>query len=216
MLALAVATAATVVAGQLPAVAQQKATTPAKDAAAAADDISKPGPRGDIVIGKADAPVTIVEYASMTCPHCATFHNTVLPGIKAKFVDSGQVKVIFREFPLDNVAAAVSMLARCAPTDKAAEVIAKFFETQEQWAFVRGSPLPGMLKVAETVGFTKDSFDKCIGDQKLLDDVVAVGERGRKSFGVSSTPTFFVNGKKLESRGDLASFEAAIEPLLKK
>lgn len=215
-LTLAAAVAAALVAVELPALAQQKAATPAKDAAAATDDIAKPGPRGDIVIGKADAPVTIVEYASMTCPHCATFHNTVLPGIKAKYVDSGQVRVVFREFPLDNVAAAVSMLARCAPAEKSADVVGKFFETQEQWAFVRGSPLPGMLKVAETVGFTKDSFDKCIGDQKLLDDVVAVGERGRKSFGVNSTPTFFVNGKKLDGRGDLASFEAAIEPLLSK
>lgn len=196
-----------------PATAQQQKGA----AAVSADEIAKPGPRGDIVYGKADAPVTIVEYASMTCPYCATFHNTVLPALKQKYIDTGKAKIVFREFPLDNVAAAVSMLARCAPAEKAPEVISKFFETQEQWAFAKGSPLPGMLKIAEPLGFTKESFDKCLTDQKLLDDVVAVGERGRKSFGVSATPTFFINGRKLEGRADqIASFEAAIEPLLKK
>jgi protein-disulfide isomerase len=194
----------------LPGSAQQPAP------AATAEDIHKPGDLGDIIIGKPDAPVTIVEYASMTCPHCATFHNTVLPTLKQKYVDAGQVRIIFREYPLDNVAVAVSMLARCAGSDKAPAVVAKFFETQDQWAFVKISPLPGMLKVAETVGFTKESFDKCLTDQKMMDGVRDVGERGRK-LGVTSTPSFFVNGKKLEGRADqVATFEKAIEPLLKK
>ena len=193
----------------LPGFAQQAAP-------AAGDDIAKPGELGDIIIGKADAPVTIIEYASMTCPHCATFHNTVLPTLKQKYVDPGKVRIIFREFPLDNVAAAVSMLARCAGGDKAPAVVAKFFETQEQWAFVKTSPLPGMLKVAETVGFTKESFDKCLTDQKIMDGVLAVGDRGKK-FGVKSTPSFFINGTKIDGRADqIATFEKAIEPLLKK
>lgn len=212
------AVAAVLAVALAPATAQQKSTPAAsKDAKGAADDIAKAGPRGDIVLGKPDAPVTIVEYASMTCGHCASFHNTVLPALKQKYIETGKAKLVLREFPLDNLAAAVSMLARCAPVEKAPEVIAKFFETQDQWIPTgRGSPIPGLFKIAEPLGFAKDAFDKCLKDDKLLEDVVAVGERARKSFGVNSTPTFFINGKKLEIRGDaMASFDAAIEPLLK-
>lgn len=197
--------------------AQQPTPAPvAPAAAAAADDISKPGDLPDIIVGKPDAPVTIVEYASMTCPHCATFHKTVLPTLKQKYIDTGKVRLIFREFPLDNLAAAASMLARCAGGDKTAPLISTFFEQQEEWAFVKGSPLPALLKIAEAAGFTKETFDKCLNDQKMLDGIVAVGERGRKSFSVTSTPTFFVNGTKLEGRSDrIESFDKALEPLVK-
>ena len=197
--------------------AQQPApAAPAVKDAAKPDDINQPGELPDIVLGKADAPVTIVEYASMTCPHCATFHKAVLPTLKEKYIDTGKVRLIFREFPLDNLAAAASMLARCAGGDKTPPLVSIFFEKQDDWAFVKGSPLPALMKVAETAGFTKEGFDKCLNDQKLLDGVVAVGERGRKAFGVSSTPTFFVNGAKLEGRSDqIATFDKALEPLLK-
>lgn len=217
-LAAAATVAGTAFAGlRLPALAQQASAPAGASAAAPADDIAKPGPRGDIVVGKADAPITIVEYASMTCGHCASFHNTYLPTIKQKYIDTGQAKLVIREFPLDNLAAAVSMLARCAPAEKAPEVIGKFFETQDTWANVRGSPLPALFKVAEPLGFAKEAFDKCLKDEKLLADVVAVGERARKSFGVNATPTFFINGKKLEIRGGIVeAFDAALEPLLKK
>lgn len=191
--------------------AQQPAPAPA-----APEDISKPGELADIILGKPDAPVTIVEYASMTCPHCATFHKAVLPTLKEKYIDTGKVRLIFREFPLDNLAAAASMLGRCTGGEKTAPLISMFFEKQEEWAFVKGSPLPALLKLAETAGFTKESFDKCLNDQKLLDGIVAVGERGRKVFGVTSTPTFFVNGTKLDGRSDqITTFDKALEPLLK-
>ena len=217
-MALALALAMGAVLHSSAASAQQPApAAPAVKDAAKPDDINQPGELSDIIVGKADAPVTIVEYASMTCPHCATFHKAVLPTLKEKYIDTGKVRLIFREFPLDNLAAAASMLARCAGGDKSAPLVATFFEKQEEWAFVKGSPLPALLKIAEPAGFTKESFDKCLNDQNLLDGIVAVGERGRRSFGVSSTPTFFVNGAKLEGRSDqITTFDKALEPLLKK
>jgi protein-disulfide isomerase len=199
--------------GLSPALSQQKAAV--KEVSA--DELLKPGELPDIVIGKADAPVTIVEYASMTCPHCAVFHTSVLPGLKEKYIDAGKVRLIFREFPLDNVAAAAAMLGRCAGPDNAASVISKLFETQESWAFVRGSAVPGLFKVAESAGFTQDTFDKCLKDEGLLKNVIAMRERASKSFGVNSTPTFFINGKRLEGRSDqLSTFDQALAPLVNK
>ncbi|MEZ5853704.1 MAG: DsbA family protein [Hyphomicrobiaceae bacterium] len=186
-----------------------------KDPKEIAEALAKPGPRGDLVLGKADAPVTIVEYASMTCSHCANFHNTVLAKLKEKYIDTGKVRLIMREFPLDNLAAAGSMLARCAGPDKSFDVIKTLFEKQADWAFVNGNPIPALFKIVEPFGFTKESFDKCLTDQKLLDDITSVRDNASKVLGVRATPTFFINGTKLEDRSDdIASFDKAIEPLL--
>lgn len=167
--------------------------------AAAADlsaELKKPGSVEDLVLGKADAPVTIHEYASMTCSHCATFHTKVLPTLKTKYIDTGKVRLVLREFPLDNLAAAGSMLARCAGGDKTYAMIATLFEKQSDWAFVQGNPVPAMFKIAEGFGFTKESFDKCLTDQKLLDGITGVRDHANKTLGVRSTPTFSSTAKK--------------------
>ena len=190
----------------------KKSDTPADYTA----ELTKPGANPDIVLGKADAPVTIYEYASMTCSHCANFHATVLPKLKEKYIDTGKAKLVFREFPLDNLAAAASMLARCAGGEKTNELIKDLFAKQNDWAFVQGSPVPALFKIAEAHGFTKESFDKCLTDQKLLDGITAMRDRANKALGVRSTPTFFINGKKLADRADqIESFDKAIDPLLK-
>lgn len=176
------------------------------------DELMKAGPFPDLALGKADAPVTIVEYASMTCGHCAAFHNTVFPKIKEKYVDSGKVRFILREFPLDNLASAASMLARCAGGEKIYPLITELFAKQETWAFVQGNAVPALLQISQGHGFTKESFDKCLTDQKLLDNITAVRERANKSFSVRSTPTFFVNGRRLEGPSDrIETFDKAIE-----
>jgi protein-disulfide isomerase len=179
------------------------------------DELMKPGPLPDLVIGKDDAPITIVEYASMTCGHCASFHNKVLPALKQKYIDTGKVRLIMREFPLDNLAAAASMLARCAGGEKTFPLISVLFARQEEWAFVKGDLRPELFKFAKQAGFTQESFDKCLADQKLLDDVTAVRTRGADVFGVNSTPTFFINGKKLTAAPTLEEFEKAFAPILK-
>lgn len=178
-------------------------------------ELMKPRPLPDIVLGKDDAPVTIVEYASMTCSHCASFANAVLPKLKEKYIDTGKVKLIAREFPLDNLAAAASMLIRCAPQDKQHDLTAAFFAKQDDWAFVQGNPVPALFKIAEEHGFTKESFDKCLTDQKLLDGITSTRDHANKSLGVRATPTFFVNGKKLDRSDDISYFDKALEPLLK-
>ena len=175
------------------------------------EELMKAGPLPDLALGKADAPVTIVEYASLTCGHCAAFHNTVFPKIKEKYIDTGKVRFILREFPLDNLAAAAAMLARCSGGDKTYTLITDLFAKQETWAFVQGNPVPALFQVTQGHGFTKESFDKCLTDQKLLDGITATRERANKSFSVRSTPTFFVNGRRLEGRSDqLETFDQAI------
>jgi protein-disulfide isomerase len=195
-----------------PALAQRKKATPTE---ISVDELMKPGPLGDLVLGNADAPITVVEYASMTCGHCANFHTKVFPTLKEKYVDAGKVRFIMREFPLDNLAAAASMLARCAGEGKTLPLISVLFAKQDDWAFVKGDPRPELMKFAKQAGFTQESFEKCLTDQKLLDDISAVRTRAADTFGVNSTPTFFVNGKKLSGGGSLDDFEKAFDPILK-
>jgi protein-disulfide isomerase len=195
----------------LPALAQRKKPGPTE---IPLDELMKPGPLPDLVLGKEQAPITVVEYASMTCGHCAHFHTTVFPTLKEKYIDTGKVRLIMREFPLDNLAAAASMLARCAGEGKTFPLISVLFAKQDDWAFVKGDPRPELLKFAKQAGFTQESFEKCLKDQKLLDDISAVRSRASETFGVSATPTFFVNGKKLNGVG-IEDFEKAFEPILK-
>ena len=196
----------------LPVLAQRKKA--AGPSEVPTEELLKPGSLPDLVLGKDDAPITVVEYASMTCGHCANFHNKVFPALKEKYIDTGKVRLVFREFPLDNLAAAASMLARCAGGEKTFALISVLFAKQEEWAFVKGDPRPELFKVAKQAGFTQESFDKCLADQKLLDDITAVRTRGADTFGVSSTPTFFINGKKLAG-ASLDDFEKAFAPILK-
>jgi protein-disulfide isomerase len=192
-----------------PALAQR---TPAP-AQVAVDELMKTD-LPDIVVGKADAPVTIVEYASMTCGHCAAFHNSVYPKLKAKYIDTGKARLVFREFPLDNVALAVSMLARCVGGEGPASFVSEMFKRQNEWVVANANPVPRLFEMSRQMGFTQASFDKCLTDQKLLEQIEAGRKRASEKFGVNSTPTFFINGKRLQG-GSLADFEKVIEPLLK-
>jgi len=177
-------------------------------------DLMKPTDLSDISLGKADAKVTVVEYGSMTCGHCANFATKVFPDLKTKYIDSGKVRFIFREFPLDNLAAAASMLARCAGGDKTFPMIETLYEKQGDWAFTSGNPVPKLFDIAKQAGFTQESFDKCLTDQKLLDQITGQRSRANEAFGVSATPTFFVNGKRLQETPTVAAFEKVIEPML--
>jgi protein-disulfide isomerase len=214
MLAGGAAAAAVAAAWGLTQVVHAQRRKPAGPTEVSIEELMKAGPLPDLVIGKADAPITIVEYASMTCGHCASFHNKVLPALKEKYIDTGKARLIMREFPLDNLAAAASMVARCAGGEKTFPLITVLFARQEDWAFVKGDPRPELFKFAKQAGFTQESFDKCLADQKLLDDITAVRTRAADTFGVSSTPTFFINGKKLAG-GSLEDFEKAFAPILK-
>lgn len=172
----------------------------------------EPGVLPEQALGKADAPVTIVEYASMTCPHCATFHEKTLPEFKAKYIDTGKVRMIFREFPFDPRAEAGFMLARCAK-DNYFPMVDVLFRQQQNWAAVQNAK-DALLQIAKLAGFSQESFEACLTDQKLLEDVRAVRERGAKDFGVDSTPTFFIDGNRYPGALSIAELSAIIDPLL--
>ena len=193
-------------------------SAPLAFAQATAEELLRPGPLPDLVLGKADAPVTIIEYASMTCPHCAHFHKTTYPALKTKYIDTGKVKFIFREFPLDELAVAASMLARCGGKDDSAKAMALIdvlFASQDKWASSRTNPVPILQQIARQAGFTEKTFDECLKDQTLYNNIMAMRERGTKEYKVESTPTLFVNGKMLKGGATIEELEKAIEPLLK-
>jgi protein-disulfide isomerase len=176
------------------------------------DELHSPGQLGDKVLGPVDAPVTVIEYASMSCPHCAQFDATVFDAFRLKYVDSGKVRYIFREFPLNAPAYAAAMAARCAPADKYFDVIHAYFRSQQTW-LAAPDLKAALLEVAKPFGFTEQSFDACIANQALFAGLDAVKARG-VGFGVQATPTFFINGKKFEGALSLEELDREITPLL--
>jgi protein-disulfide isomerase len=148
----------------------------------------------DLWLGDAKAPVTIIEYASMTCSHCADFNVRTFPLLKANYIDKGKVRFVLREFPLDPLAAAAAMLARCSG-DKREAVVELLFQQQKNWAFVN-NPLEGLRDVVKQTGMGQNAFDTCLNDQALFEKVNAIRDTAAQKFGINSTPTFFINGEK--------------------
>jgi protein-disulfide isomerase len=174
------------------------------------------GAAGDMDLGNASAKVTVVEYASASCPHCARFNNEVFPDFKKKYVDTGKVHYIFREFltPPVEVAAAGFLLARCSGKDKYFQVLDAIYRGQEQM-FTSGDYRGTLLRIAESFGMSEDQFTKCITDEKGLK---ALNERVQSAADkdkIQATPTFVINGKKYEGEQSMAQLDAAIQPLLK-
>ncbi len=176
-------------------------------------DLLSAGPLGERALGDPAAKVTVVEYASMTCSHCAAFHDETFTPFKEKYVDTGKVRFIFREFPLDALATSAFMLARCVPEDRYFPVVDILFRQQPNWAFV-DDPATALFNVVKQAGFTQESFRACLTNQKILDGVNSVKDRGSNEFGVTATPTFFINGKKMSGALSLEDMDKEIEPLL--
>jgi protein-disulfide isomerase len=176
-------------------------------------DLAPAGPLGDQVMGSPDAPITIVEYASMTCPHCAQFLERTFPKLKERYIDTGKVRFIFREFPLDPLAAGAFMLARCVDKDKYFSVIDLLFGSQRQW--VVPNPLTPLFNVAKQAGFTEESFNACLKNQQVLDGIQAVRDRAAKVLNVESTPTFFINGERAVGDLSIEDLERKMKPYLK-
>ncbi|HYF53988.1 MAG TPA: DsbA family protein [Salinarimonas sp.] len=179
--------------------------------AAPAGDLARAGPLGEIAYGPENAKVTIVEYASLTCSHCAAFHKDTWPELKKRYVDSGKVRFVLREFPLDPLAMAGFMLARCEPA-KTNAVVDLLFEQQRAWAFT-DKPLDALSQMMRQAGFSQERFESCLKDTKLYEAVNDVKARGEK-LGVNSTPTFFINGKVHRGNMSIAELEKVIAPLL--
>ena len=176
-------------------------------------ELMKPGDLTDFAVGTADAKVTIVEYASLTCPHCAKFHKEVYPGLKTKYIDTGKVRFIFRDFPLNPRAFGGSMLARCVGPEKGVGLIETLFDKQADWAFVEANPQQALFDVSKQAGFTQESFEKCLTDQKLFEQLTAMQRRAADVHKVTSTPTFFINGKRAVGP-TLEELDKIMEPML--
>lgn len=167
----------------------------------------------DKIQGNADAPVTVIEYASPTCPHCATFHNTVYEPFKAEYVDTGKVKFILRPFVRNVLDAAVFMLAEAAGPTNYHNVLATYFKTQANWAASQ-TPRDAILEIAKQLGFTQETFDAALTNQELFTGMEALREQALDEFGLAGTPTFYVNGKTLTGDKTLEQLAAEIDPLI--
>ncbi len=180
------------------------------------EDLAHAGSDGDVVLGSDKAPVTIIEYASMTCSHCAHFSTTTFPELQKRYIDTGKVRFIFREFPLDPLAAAGFMLARCAGKDKFMAIVETLFAKQADWVVAEPKLAVERLRaIARQFGFTEDSFDQCLANQQVLNGIQEVRDRAAEKLGVNSTPTFFVNGKKLTGDQSIDALAKEIDPYLK-
>jgi len=173
---------------------------------------SPAAPLPDMAIGKPDAPVTIVEYSSLSCPHCAAFHRDVFPALKSEYIDTGKVRFVMREFPLNEPALGGAVIARCLEPSRYFAFTGLLFTKQEDWAFQKDAFTP-LKALAKQAGMTDGDFDKCMNDESLQKQVLAVRDEGQKK-GVNATPSFFVNGKLLKGAPTIQAFAEAMKPYL--
>jgi protein-disulfide isomerase len=169
----------------------------------------------DRVLGKADAPITVIEYASLTCPHCAHFAVDVLPKLKQKWIDTGKAKLVLRDFPLDEPALRAAMVARCAPPDRFYPLVDIFFSQQEQWVTARDYRA-ALEKLAKLGGIGDKQFKACSEDKKLEDQVAQSRLTAAQQLGVNSTPSFFINGQKFEGAPTFEAFDQLLSGLAAK
>ena len=184
--------------------------------AQSASDVAKPQSLPDMALGPANASVTVTEYASMTCPHCAAFNENVFPKIKSEYIDSGKVRYVFREFPLDIKAAAGSMLARCIAKDDAGKyfaVVDMLFKQQNDW--VVKNTTETLTRIGKQAGLSQQAVEDCLKDQALLDKIAADQKFANEVLKVNSTPTFFINGEMIKGETSFEEFDKRIKSLLK-
>ena len=181
-----------------------------------AADVAKPVSLPDMALGPANATVTVTEYASMTCPHCADFNEKVFPKIKSEYIDTGKIRYVFREFPLDIKAAAGSMLARCVAKDDAGKyfaVIDMLFRQQNDW--VLKNTTETLMRIGKQAGLSGQQVEACLKDQALLDKIAADQKYAADVLKVNSTPSFFINGELIKGDTRFEEFDKRIKALLK-
>ncbi len=166
-------------------------------------------------IGSADAPVTMIEYSSLTCPHCAAFHKDVLPSIKRDFIDTGKVRMVFWDFPLGNLAMAAAMIARCSGQKNYVPMIGALFESQGSWAR-SDTPFDAIAGIARLSGMSVDDVENCLDDEKLLKALQGKAKEASEMLGVDSTPTFFVEGVKVPGNLPYEDFKDILNKALAK
>ncbi len=164
------------------------------------------------VVGDPAAPVTMIEYASLTCPHCASFHNDTYKAFKERFIDTGKVRMIYRDFPLDGIALRAAMMARCTVDQRYFGLIQVLYKSQDKWSRAR-DPVAELALVGRLAGMDQATFDACLASEELLNGVLKIRQQGAAD-GVQSTPTFVINGKVYPGSRSIEEFAQIIEPLL--
>jgi protein-disulfide isomerase len=181
------------------------------DAPAALLQITK----DDRILGRAEAPITIVEYASMSCPHCAHFANDVLPALKKEWIDTGKAKLVLRDFPLDKLALQAAMVQRCAPPDRFYAFVDTFFADQQKWVMADDYKA-ALARLAELGGMSKSEFDACLKNSAVENQILEERLVASKDLGVDATPTFFINGSKFAGEPTVAEFDKVLSGLAPK
>ena len=166
-------------------------------------------------IGRADAPVTIIEYASLTCSHCAAFHTDTLPLIKKNYIDTGKVRLVYNDFPLGSLAMAGAMVARCSGEKNFFPMIDALFSSQKTWAS-SDTPLEALGGIARLIGMSEDDVDNCLDDKNIFNAIKDRAERAGNDLGIRSTPTFFIEGTKVPGNLPYKDFQQILDKALAK
>lgn len=182
-----------------------------------ADASGQPMPvyEDDHILGNPDAPITMIEYASLTCPHCADFHNNVLPEIKKNYIDEGLVRLIYRDFPLDKVALRGSLIAACGPDENYFRIIGVIFNSQEQWA-TTADPVAALDQIGRMGGLSAEAIDACTNDDALIQKILARAQEAQNLYGINSTPSFVINGQVVKGTLPYEEYDAILKEMLPK
>ena len=169
----------------------------------------------DFIIGNNNAPITIIEYASMSCSHCANFHNNTLPDLKKEYIDTSKVKYVFRDFPYNYPALLGSMVMRCIPSEVRYDYMNALYKLQDRWVLKENTiTRQELYKIMQTGGMTKENFDTCLSnvdlENKILQEVIAA----QSEFNIRSTPSFLINGELLEGDKSIKVFRQILDKIL--
>jgi protein-disulfide isomerase len=164
----------------------------------------------DKILGSADAPVTMIEYASLTCPHCAHFHDETLPQIKANYIDKGLVRLVYRDFPLDGPALKAALLAHCVADERYFAMLDVLFRSQRDWG-ASADPTKALAQIGRTAGLAQEKIDACLADQAETDKIILRAQEAQASYEVQSTPSFIINGEKVAGSLPYEQFDTILK-----
>ena len=163
----------------------------------------------DRILGNLEAPITLIEYASLSCPHCAAFHKSTLPKIKSEYIDTGKVKLVFRDFPLNLPALQGSMITRCIGEDVYYKYLDALFSLQSSWVRSKNSE-EYLFAIIENGGMTRDEFDLCLANKEIENQILTNQIKAQREFKISTTPSFIINGKLIEGNKPIETFKKSL------
>lgn len=178
-----------------------------------ADAIGSDAVLQEHALGAKDAPVTMIEFSSLTCPHCADFHATTLPKIKEQYIEPGKLRLVYRDYPLDPLATAAAILPHCVAPDRYFGLLEALFRSQSSWARSQ-EPVKELERLSRFAGLSPADFEACLNNGALLQAIQQRAEADRKEYGITSTPTFVINGQRIVGASDFEAFQRAIEQKL--